>query len=78
MLINSSSPVPQSAAGVRFSYASFAPALAQTTPRGWGTPRFRLYLRSAEILRWESLALPRTPLPQDDDVLWNLGVGHPY
>jgi hypothetical protein len=28
-------------------------------PRWWKT-------RSAEILRWESLALPRTPLPQDD------------
>jgi hypothetical protein len=29
-------------------------------------PRFWCCLQSAEILRWESLALPRTPLPQDD------------
>src|ERR1700733_16098701 len=32
----------------------------------WGTPRLWWCRRSAEILRWQSLALPRTPLPQDD------------
>jgi len=34
----------------------------------WGTPRFGLGGKepSAEILRWESPALPETPLPQDD------------
>jgi hypothetical protein len=34
----------------------------------WGTLRFGLggKERGAEILRWESPALPETPLPQDD------------
>jgi len=34
----------------------------------WGTPRFGLGGKEpgAEILRWESPALPETPLPQDD------------
>src|SRR5580698_2914464 len=34
----------------------------------WGTPRFGLGGKGpgAEILRWESPALPETPLPQDD------------
>jgi len=31
-----------------------------------GHPSFIRCPRRAEILRWESLALPRTPLPQDD------------
>jgi hypothetical protein len=35
----------------------------------WGTPRLRWCRQSAWILRWEFLALPRTPLPQDDSVL---------
>jgi hypothetical protein len=34
--------------------------------RRWGTRRLWCCLWSAEILRWESLALPRAPLPQDD------------
>jgi hypothetical protein len=34
------------------------------------TPRLRWCLRSTEILRWESLALPRTPLSQDDGHGW--------
>ena len=43
----------------------------------WGTPRFGLggKERGAEILRWESPALPETPLPQDDTVEW---VGHSF
>ena len=37
--------------------------------------RFKLYHYlslpdGTEILRWESLAAPRTPLPQDDSVCW--------
>src|SRR5580692_4939240 len=34
----------------------------------WGTPRLGLGGKGpcAEILRWESPALPETPLPQDD------------
>jgi len=32
------------------------------------TRRLWWCLQSAWILRWESLALPRTPLPQDDGV----------
>jgi len=39
--------------------------------RKMGHLSFMYCRRSAEILRWESLALPRTPLPQDD------GVGGP-
>jgi len=36
----------------------------------WGTPRLWLSRQSAGILRWESLALPRTPLSQDDGHGW--------
>src|SRR5580698_8925449 len=43
----------------------------------WGTPRFWWCLRSTEILRWESLALPRTPLPQDGGGVMKARVGHP-
>jgi hypothetical protein len=37
---------------------------------GWGTPRFGLGEKEpgAEILRWESPALPETPRPQDDSL----------
>jgi hypothetical protein len=56
---------------MRPSVAEFeAPTFRKGRER-WGTPRLRLCLWSAGILRWESLALPTTPLPQDDDVLEN-------
>jgi hypothetical protein len=53
-------------AQLRLSFEEFdAPAFRDKRER-WGTPRFGGVGQSAEILRWESLALPRTPLPQDD------------
>ena len=49
--------------GVNFGAPTFCEGLER-----WGTPRLWWGRRSTEILCWKSLALPRTPLPQDDSV----------
>jgi hypothetical protein len=52
---------------VRRLWSSTSPTFRKGRER-WGIPRLWWCQQSAGILRWESLALPRTPLSQDDSV----------